>query len=289
MIHLFYYTNNFGDELSPYIVSKLSNDTIKFAYPYNLRRFCRNLVAAVHLLIKGDLNAAKHAMSFTKDKVLIAVGSLIESATSNSVIWGSGMAQKDMIPTGGIFLCTRGKLSYEILKRNGFDVKSDDGGDPALLLPLIYAPKSQRIPQKIGVVCHNDNYDEIKKSLSKYPFEIIGLKTTNVEDVIDKINSCSFVYTTSLHGLIVSHAYGVPAQWIEKDKLDGGWFKFHDYLSSVGLPLYEPYKLNELIENKFELKMPNSFLLPQEGKISSIQQSLLRLVPFKIECKLNFK
>ena len=45
MIKLFYYSTNFGDELSRYIVEKLSGDKVKFTYPWSLRLFVRNVLA----------------------------------------------------------------------------------------------------------------------------------------------------------------------------------------------------------------------------------------------------
>lgn len=41
------------------------------------------------------------------------------------------------------------------------------------------------------------------------------------------------ILSSSLHGIIFSHAYGIPAYHIEfHDLLDNGNFKFNDYYSS---------------------------------------------------------
>jgi len=56
-----------------------------------------------------------------------------------------------------------------------------------------------------------------------------------VEEVVDGIRRCSLVATTSLHGLVVAHAYGIPAVWVEFKPLPSGdRTKFLDYLESVG-------------------------------------------------------
>lgn len=48
--------------------------------------------------------------------------------------------------------------------------------------------------------------------------------------VIDAIACCEVVISTSLHGIIVAEAYGVPAVWaIAGDRVLGGEFKFRDY------------------------------------------------------------
>jgi hypothetical protein len=52
--------------------------------------------------------------------------------------------------------------------------------------------------------------------------------------VVREIAACAAVLTTSLHGLIVADAYGIPAVWSTlAPDLIGGTFKFHDYESVV--------------------------------------------------------
>lgn len=51
--------------------------------------------------------------------------------------------------------------------------------------------------------------------------------------VVNEIGSASCCISTSLHGVIVAHAYGVPWVWLniaERD-LKGGSFKFEDFFS----------------------------------------------------------
>ena len=51
--------------------------------------------------------------------------------------------------------------------------------------------------------------------------------------------SCENIASSSLHGLIVSDAYGIPSIWIKlSNNIIGNDFKFYDYLESIRL-LYE--------------------------------------------------
>ncbi|MFD1079906.1 polysaccharide pyruvyl transferase family protein, partial [Longispora fulva] len=82
------------------------------------------------------------------------------------------------------------------------------------------------------------------------------LLTLDVEATTKEILECEKVLSTSLHGLIVAHAYGIPAVWVKmSDKIFGNDIKYADYLESVGLNNYEA----EFVEDGFS-----------KGKISDL-------------------
>jgi hypothetical protein len=103
------------------------------------------------------------------------------------------------------------------------------------------------------------------------------------------------VISTSLHGLIVSHSYGIPALWIsfkEKD-LFGDNIKFLDYFSSVKIPEYSPFKFLEI--KSFETEQVIQKIvehpklgLPQEN-LSTLQQGLIKAAPFYIKEEFRYK
>lgn len=282
MIRLFYYTDNFGDELSPYIVHKLSNDEVCYAIPYTSRTFFRNLLACIKHCFTWPFSLMEHNMSFSKQSVFFAIGSLIENSTDNCVIWGTGMAKENSKPQGGTFIMTRGPLSRKVVEANGYKVQKMEFGDPALLLPLVYTPKSNN-KDKVGLVCHNSDFDQIKNLKLPKNIKLISLHGANVESVIDQIHECYLVYTTSLHGLIVSHAYGIKACWIERTPLPGGHFKFNDYLLSVGISPYIPIPIQEVIDKNFDESIVEKIcVLPSMIKVRECQKGLLQNAPFKI-------
>jgi len=87
-----------------------------------------------------------------------------------------------------------------------------------------------------------------------------------IEAFIDELCSCERILTSSLHGLIVSHAYGIPAQWFDVPDaavgVPGDGTKYHDYHLSVGLPPDEPLPIPQ--HSVIHPRMATSESLPKQ-------------------------
>ena len=106
-----------------------------------------------------------------------------------------------------------------------------------------------------------------------------------IEKIITEISSCEITFSSSLHGVIVSHAYQVPSLWIKSNissevKLAGDDIKFADYFSSVELPEYKAVELpdKENVLNNLEVfkKQYKSVLVPPINVLKDRQYHLLR-------------
>jgi len=207
---------NFGDELSPYIVSKISGKKVKFSN------------------------------SPTPTKVIyLAVGSILHHLAAGMKwceIWGSGlMDQNHTLVSPKKIHAVRGPLTRQFLIRQGIDCPAIYG-DPALLLPRLFNPKVEK-KYRVGIVPHFiDQKDSwIKIQNAKDDVLIINVYDP-IEKVIIDILSCKAILSSSLHGLIVADAYEIPSLWIKlSDKVKGKGFKFRDYLLSIGVEPYKPY------------------------------------------------
>lgn len=152
-IRLFYFDNgNLGDILSGFLIENLTLRKVDLQYPITLSKFLKNLISFLITLIRyrGNYNLAKKGFTFSFKPTIIAIGSLIEHSTYTCKVWGTGMGQPRLIPSGGRFIMTRGYLSRHILMNAGFKVESHICGDPALLMPLLYNPFAKIIKNRGG-------------------------------------------------------------------------------------------------------------------------------------------
>jgi pyruvyltransferase len=160
----------------------------------------------------------------------ICVGSIARRAGTGVTVLGSGIISKsDRVIADADWRFVRGPYTRERVKFFGGECP-EIYGDPALLLPLIVEPSAKKY--EVGIVPHNVDNKYVSENYSKH--NIIGLGTRNYKNVIDKITQCESIISSSLHGVICAHAYGIPAAWVKPNtKLKGDNVKFEDYFASV--------------------------------------------------------
>lgn len=209
------FRGNFGDVLSPYLVQKLSNRTPVFA---------------------------------PADQAVLMAGSIIKFARAGSTVWGSGTPRMtDYLDPAARYTAVRGPLTRELVQRWGGTCAAVYG-DPAVLLPCVYRPPAASPRYKLGLIRHTSHahlplvLDDVKE------ISIYRLGHEEIEAFIDELHDCECVLSSSLHGLIVAHAYGIPAEWCTFTGLEGSvsgdGTKFIDYFQSVGLDVAEPMVLD---------------------------------------------
>lgn len=279
---------NFGDACSAYIVSYLFGEV----------RWTQNK-SFIILILRSFKNMLLHGKPFNLDlirgiifpwqKVVFGVGSILNRSNGQTLIWGSGFREYEDEFKGGWVYAIRGKLSLEKIPRQNL-VAQEGGrkvaiGDPALLLPRIYTPSNHNCTEdtkyKVSIIPHFTEYDYFYHKYSSR-YNVIDIRTTDVEGIIDAIYSSQYILSTSLHGLIVSHAYGMPALWIKHGFILSSDFKFKDYFSGVGIPDYEAFTNYDEILNDFnylESLFEKHKDLYSIKDITSIQDSLIKSFP----------
>ena len=199
---------NFGDILTPLIVKELfDHECILTKPPY-------------------------------KTPTLLGIGSIISKAEGKSIVWGSGlMRTSDQLKRDATYLSVRGPHTYNQLKLRKIKCPPVFG-DPALLMPKIYAPLVDKT-YEYGIFAHYVDTEQVTKWYGNDDSVLI-IDPLNADPlkVIDQVLKCRHIISSSLHGIIIAHAYDIPATWVKhSDKLNGDGIKFQDHFDSVGLPM----------------------------------------------------
>ena len=199
---------------------------------------------------------------------LYAIGSIIDGGYQNATIWGSGLLRGNQNYWWRHFRkldvrCVRGPETRNGLLKNGYSCP-EIYGDPAVLMPLIYDP-SQAETQKTPylVIPHYS-----------YPIEadhILSPLTSDWQDFINKIANAKLVISSSLHGIILAEAYGVPAILLNSHNMN--LFKYRDYYFST-----ERYTFPIVKSVEEALNIP----LPRVPDLKSLQNNLLNSFPIDL-------
>lgn len=231
-IKLFFYRSstentNFGDELAVTVVEYVTGRRCR-----STSRHRCELIAVGSILDK-----------FVKKKDVFRhrLRSLVRPRTC---VWGSGLGveQARVLPREHLdFLAVRGKLT-----KAAFGITEDIPlGDPALLVGEIIQAQEKRYP--IGIIPHHTDTDHpfVAEFLEQNPGAIRIDVAQPPMEVVRTIGECRAIVSSSLHGLIVADALGIPnGRIVLHGRINGGSFKFRDYASAIGRADIAPLPLS---------------------------------------------
>lgn len=241
--------SNFGDMITPYIYQKITGNK------------------PIKLIPKDGV-------------VVFGAGSIMGSVTPNAIVWGTGIMFKDSKFCKPLkILSVRGPLTRKRCLELGHACP-EIYGDIGLILPKFYNPVISK-KYKIGMISHYVDYDMCKSIFgANSDISIIDI-TEPVEKVIDRILECELTMSSSLHGIITSHAYSINCCWMRmSNKIAGGNTKFWDYYQSVGINNnMEPLMVTKLISSVEIISKIKDFPNP----LFPIKTDhILELCPFKL-------
>ena len=244
---------NFGDVLTPYLTEKISGKKAVFTH------------------INHPLKPPTHFI----------IGSILARVRPHCIVWGSGILQSKEQVAKADFRAVRGPMTRKRLTELGYQVP-EVYGDPALLLPRYYKAKTAK-KYALGIIPHYVDYERIVKEVQDENIKIINL-FDSVEKVVEEVCSCERIISSSLHGVIVSQAYQIPAIWVKlSNKLSGDDIKFSDYFLSVGIEPYKPLEFKTTpIDFKAiapHIKEKNKYNVIQHD-LENISDTLLKNCPF---------
>lgn len=182
-----------------------------------------------------------------EENKLLLVGSLLDIVKNGDTILGIGSNKPNFVLEANDtmrFISVRGPLTRFQIK--GADVPKNYG-DPALLLPLMYYPKIEK-KKKTGLVPHYVDKKYFPKD------QIIDIEQ-DYKTFIDQILECDEIISSSLHGIVVAEAYGIPCKWIlYGNEIEGGEFKYQDYFLGTNRKIQKQHTILDKIPDLKEIQ-----------------------------------
>lgn len=194
--------NNFGDLLGPLIVNEVRRQ-----------------------LSLGD--PVEHSC-----RTLYSVGSVLHFASDNDYIWGTGrngkIADEAHKFSNLRVSAVRGPKTAQFLADRGV-VVPPVYGDPGLLVPHLFPETLNWTENKTSAVSIVPNLNEWSAYQGRT--NVIN-PVDNVWEVIRSIAGSEMVVGSSLHGIVIAEALGVPARLVvpKSEPL----FKYQDYFEGTG-------------------------------------------------------
>jgi len=112
--------------------------------------------------------------------------------------------------------------------------------------------------------------------------QIISVKQ-HWRPMVEAVRMCDYVVSTSLHGIVVADALGIPSKWFQfsnsTTQRTEGSFKYHDYLWSLGRTNQDP----ERTASMAAFKRTSSYMgpIPVERRRELVQQ-FMSSFPYQI-------
>ncbi len=252
-------TGNFGDIISYYLFEKLTG------YQHVYYDIANTHYDDYHYIINGNI------------------------INNKSIIWGFGINNLYLNKNINQYkiYCVRGKNTRKLLLDNDINIY-EKYGDPILIMPLLYNKKVNKI-YNYGIILDINDYEFINNYFGTLQnIKIINLiiqkDNNSIENLIDIINSCEIIVSSSLCGIIISHAYNIPVIRFKQSHIHEDEINFLDYFESVYSYYYETtYDITYIISNINEIikkyKKPDM--------IKDRQIDLINSCPFIDNCLKN--
>ena len=190
--------------------------------------------------------------AYDSNAQVIGAGSLLQGIPKEfkGDIIGTGLIRNDGVLNRKNFAeCTINSVRGELTKNILSLPNSVPTGDLGLIAHKLLDRQNGNKKFTIGLIPHyvDKSSQWIDLIVNKFGKECLLIDVENsAHHVINEMQKCEIIISSSLHGIICADSLGIPNIWCElSDKVVGDGFKFHDYNTSIN---YEqnPYTTNEL-------------------------------------------
>jgi hypothetical protein len=133
---------------------------------------------------------------------------------------------------------------------------------------------------RLGVVPHFLDYEEACEIFSNRRDVIVVDVRQEVEGFVELLLSCQSLISSSLHGLILGHAYGVPsARCSFSSRIVGDDIKFIDYFA--GMSIHDPPDPIQITSSTKVEDLEHCIFESPQAETHKAQDVLLDACPFR--------
>ena len=253
------FPGNFGDWLSPLIVSHYSKAKI---------------------LIQSPTKP-------TGKKHLIALGSIGRFIQSSAVVLGTGISTDDVqLSRKATYVSVRGPLTAGALKASkGPEVTAF--GDPGIVISKIFPVKRNKTNGRGVLVRHFSHSSANLKLPSKVDeLSVMMSRPQDIEDFVHKLNEYDYVITSAMHVMITCHSYGIPCALVTfegyEENVHGSGIKYEDYALGAGVEVMNPVVLQTDL-SKTNLKKLTKTIKVSSKKIKEVESHIKQAIAMALK------
>jgi hypothetical protein len=211
------FPGNFGDWLSPLIVSHYTEKKVIFQSPVKI---------ATH----------QH---------MIGLGSIGRFIKPNSVVVGTGISTDELtLAKSANYVSVRGPVTARVVKESG-GPEVTSFGDPGVLISRIFPVERTTTNGKVALVRHFTHKPiPIVLEQNMEELDIFMSHPDQIKTLVEALNTYDRVVTSAMHIFITCQSYGIPCALITfegfEDSVHGNGIKYGDYAEGVGLESISP-------------------------------------------------
>ncbi|MCF8529008.1 MAG: polysaccharide pyruvyl transferase family protein [Aquiluna sp.] len=211
------FPGNFGDWLSPLIVSNFTDAKVVLQSPVRP----------------------------TSKKHLIALGSIGRFIKSSSVVLGTGISTDDLeLNRKAQYVSVRGPITARVLRQSG-GPEVTAFGDPGLALSRIIPVERGNTNGKVAFIRHF-SHTSIPMQLPEKMEELSVLlsRQNDIAEFVGKLVQYDSVVTSAMHVMITCQSYGIPCALVtfegSEENVHGSGIKYEDYALGAGVEVMNP-------------------------------------------------
>lgn len=212
------FPGNFGDWLSPLIISEVSGHPVTYISP-----------------------TAKSSIPH-----LVAVGSIGRFIKPKSIVVGTGVSSTEiMLDKNANYVSLRGPITADLLVKSG-GPRVESFGDPGILISRVMPMDGGETNGRLALVRHF-THAKIRLSLPSDMDEIDVLMShpDAIQGFVTQLHQYDGVITSAMHVMIACHSYGIPCLLVSfkgfETAVHGTGIKYRDYALGAGLDVvHEP-------------------------------------------------